>query len=246
MKVNQIVMSIIVLMMCHYTIVRGQSNNVPYKYPITHGEEWAKLYGKDFDNRVAACEVPEEILKEMTTEALLETCLNYPLNYETTLSSNKDSTFTFLTGRSNAYKELFDRKDLVKVILKKFEDSDPNRINHFDDYYEESLFWQKQGMFGLLIANDKVLKRFSTKEKKELVKHSLNKIEKMEMNKKEYSIATIALSNLHLTKIVEIDSSISGKQNALKFEAYKNSGVGIDSATYDLIKKNAVKYLEKE
>ena len=49
-----------------------------YQYPIVPGTaEWASF--KTRMEKVAACQIPESILKNMTTEALVETVMNYPL-----------------------------------------------------------------------------------------------------------------------------------------------------------------------
>lgn len=50
----------------------------PYEYPVLPGtDEWKEL--TSFQEMIAACHVDEELLASMTTPALLETVLNYPL-----------------------------------------------------------------------------------------------------------------------------------------------------------------------
>lgn len=50
----------------------------PYEYPVQPGtDEWKAL--TSFQEMIAACHVDEELLASMTTPALLETVLNYPL-----------------------------------------------------------------------------------------------------------------------------------------------------------------------
>jgi len=56
---------------CHKRIV-------PYDFPVKEGA-LSNYVGKGFDNRVTICEVPDSILKMLSTNALLITCLNYPL-----------------------------------------------------------------------------------------------------------------------------------------------------------------------
>lgn len=50
----------------------------PYEYPVVPGmEAWTELNG--LDEMIAACAVDENRLEAMTTPALLETVLHYPL-----------------------------------------------------------------------------------------------------------------------------------------------------------------------
>lgn len=54
------------------------SNDVAYDYPIVPGtDEWKVFTSRD--QRVAACHVDAELLESMTTRALVETVLTYPM-----------------------------------------------------------------------------------------------------------------------------------------------------------------------
>ncbi len=58
----------------------GQNGQIdqPYRYPVVPGsEEWKAL--PDLPAKIAACEVDRELLESMTTSALLQTVLDYPL-----------------------------------------------------------------------------------------------------------------------------------------------------------------------
>lgn len=56
-----------------------QTNN-RYVFPAEKNfEAWGNIIG--LENRFAACEVPENLLRAMTTDALVRTALNYPLNF---------------------------------------------------------------------------------------------------------------------------------------------------------------------
>ena len=51
---------------------------VPYDYPVLPGTaEWAKL--QTLEEKIQACAVEESLMRTMTTQALLETVVHYPL-----------------------------------------------------------------------------------------------------------------------------------------------------------------------
>lgn len=57
---------------------QGQSVDTPYEYPVLPGTPaWNEL--DSLEEKIAVCHVNEELLASMTTAALLETVLNYPL-----------------------------------------------------------------------------------------------------------------------------------------------------------------------
>lgn len=50
----------------------------PYDYPVLPGTaEWAKL--QTLEEKIQACAVEESLMRSMTTQALLETVVRYPL-----------------------------------------------------------------------------------------------------------------------------------------------------------------------
>jgi hypothetical protein len=58
-------------------IVAQQNINI-YKFPIQRGSsEWKQM--TDQKQRIIVCQIPDSILKRITTSDLLESCLSYPL-----------------------------------------------------------------------------------------------------------------------------------------------------------------------
>ena len=56
----------------------GYSIDTPYEYPITLDmPEWASL--TSLQEKLEVCQIPEDILSQLTTPALIETVLDYPL-----------------------------------------------------------------------------------------------------------------------------------------------------------------------
>ena len=87
----------------------------PYSYPVARGtEEWIML--QNHAKRVAACQIPESILSRLTTEALLETVLNYPLLVDMFLWSSIDEGVNSLRRAFNGMDELLNRSDLEDVL----------------------------------------------------------------------------------------------------------------------------------
>ena len=55
------------------------TDNVPYDFPVTQNDsEWAEFTTKQ--EMLDVCQIPQDKLESMTTTALLETVLDYPLS----------------------------------------------------------------------------------------------------------------------------------------------------------------------
>jgi hypothetical protein len=92
-----------------YTIVAtfaqpSISITIPFVYPVRQGDaEWDRL--SSADEQYAACDIPVAIAKAMTTAALAESVLDYPLlgniNFSnTSIESGLTNLATVFTGAS--------------------------------------------------------------------------------------------------------------------------------------------------
>ena len=87
MRVNQLVrftaaiLSLLLIAMAFSGCAKEQSTPITdeaYTFPVKPGtDEWKAL--GSHDQMLAVCEIPENILTIMSTTALVETVLNYPL-----------------------------------------------------------------------------------------------------------------------------------------------------------------------
>ena len=96
---------------------KAKQIDTPYVYPIQPGtEEWAKL--DSLDAKIAACKVDPELMNSMTTEALLETVLNYPLLPNIYAFSSAEIGIGSVSGYFEGLQMLHDREDAAECIQK--------------------------------------------------------------------------------------------------------------------------------
>lgn len=106
----------------------------PYDFPLRPGvPEWNDLETEE--ERINALQVPEAILKCLTDEALLQTCIEYPLFMYLFASSSIDPSFGFgeLVDDFNGLREFYSRKCIEKVLLCRYTLED---IYSFVDSYD--------------------------------------------------------------------------------------------------------------
>ena len=76
--VRNVVALLCVTLVASAVVAGSAVRRQPYEYPVVPGTEaWTELNG--LDEMIAACAVDENRLEAMTTPALLETVLHYPL-----------------------------------------------------------------------------------------------------------------------------------------------------------------------
>lgn len=86
--------------------------------------DWTNIVG--LDKRFAACEVPEDVLLSMTTEALIQAALGYPLNYILFAYDNPLDAIETMIKNSSLHQELLKRADAEELLLDHYENSLPS------------------------------------------------------------------------------------------------------------------------
>ena len=104
----------------------GSRPDDSYQYPIVPGtEEWASLTTSE--EMVEALQVPESVLKDMTTQAVVQAIWEHPMLFEIIFGSDGKYQFFFelLFSKNNAYLELVNRKDAGAALLDRLILADP-------------------------------------------------------------------------------------------------------------------------
>jgi len=90
----------------------------PYEYPIVPGtDEWSEL--TSLAEKIEVCHVPQMALDNMTTEALLETVLNYPLLGNIFAYDTPQKGFEAIREYCNGLQEIWTRPDLEEILEQK-------------------------------------------------------------------------------------------------------------------------------
>ena len=138
-KLSTVLFLIILIMVTCFSSAFAQVNtldtviNTPYEYPVTpYDEEWSMFTSKE--EMIEACQIPENILYRMSTEALLETVLNYPFIIEYFAYNNYSDAAEKFIRTFNGFKELYSRNDLTEVLLSFYANSTPMTVNEYNAY----------------------------------------------------------------------------------------------------------------
>lgn len=127
----------------------AKNTDTPYKFPIKPGTpQWAEF--ESHQDMIKACRIPNTILKEMTTKALIMTCINYPLFGDIFAYHDYQMGFKNMASAFNGLQELLKRKDLVPEVIQVYDNMDDlgpesnNVDNKWRFMYMEMLLAQKQ------------------------------------------------------------------------------------------------------
>lgn len=101
------------------------TNDEPYTYPVTtKSAEWKDL--KTHEDKEKVCQIPEDVLEDMTTRALLETVIYYPLVKDFEVDDNREVSCKYVYDTFNGLRELAARDDFDWECRRKIHEIESN------------------------------------------------------------------------------------------------------------------------
>jgi len=172
-----------------------------WDYPVKPGtEEWKRL--KTHSEKVEICQIPIDVLKKMSTDHLIEVCLNYPLSFDFYAYNSIKEGIIKVKDRFNGLQELFARKDNFSLLQKRMD------VNVFQKIVTESNYTvEEKGktihrytLIETLLSFDNFMNNADLSEILALEKKTISMLEYKESNKNLFSSFANAASALLLGK----------------------------------------------
>ncbi len=126
-KILGIIFAVLLCVSCIFLYIitssREYTIDSPYEFTLTpKDEEWDNIKTKG--EALSYCYIPDDILKDMTTAALVETVLEYPFITDYFSYNSYLEAARVFEREFNGFKELFKRKDATAALLDVYETSE--------------------------------------------------------------------------------------------------------------------------
>lgn len=153
------------------------------------------------EDRFKACNVPELVVKRLSTNALVKSALNYPMNYLVFAYDDPQTAINLICDRSNLHKELLKRQDAYRILVERFALTDVDMSDtksNFDQNYEVLSF-----------CNEMFLEHFLSSGlfKERLDKETLEILMDAVRDKMERRLADASFSANSIEPLISIDRS---------------------------------------
>jgi len=148
----------------------GQGEHDASAYIFPTQEELAAIEPQD---RAAALQIPENILKEMSTAGLAETCINYPMIAEMAFYDSLEIGFGRIKSQFNGLQELFARTDVADILVPIFVSMDLNKLNQYAEYPTFKFHY-----ICIMLYQEPVLTALTAEQKNDLMK-AISEIRKL-------------------------------------------------------------------
>jgi len=153
----------------------------PYQYPVRPGTDQWKVLNSTIE-KIAVCQLPDSLLKNISTSDLLISCLNYPLLNNYTASNSAYDGLLNIIKTFNGLSEFLERPDAHQILLDYYISDKTSDIERRLDKGGYTFIFSA---IELLLCHESIINRFSQNEQKGVLKLLLLKYREKE-HFKEY------------------------------------------------------------
>ncbi len=194
------------LLVLIYSVALPQKRMEPYDFPIKPGmEEWENL--QSGEKRINACQIPNDVISSLDTQALIRTCLDYPLLPQIMAANNLQDGFQRLAAIFNGFQELLVRKNAPDKLLELYKKMNPSELDRSWSPNRLGSYTFNFTYIEIILAQDEILSKMTTTERKNLLKQALNKYERKLLISDIYSQYGLKTSAIIMGRILNVDDS---------------------------------------
>lgn len=140
-----------------------------YAYPYLPGTDaWKELNNQGLQAVYDACKIPEDILKTLSTEAVIQAFFDFPFISEIYAYNSMLEGFNSMTNKNSAYAELLKREDASNFLVERY-------MNYNAVGCDAAIYHASE--LELLLAQPEICNMFDKDQCKAIVKEALNKID---------------------------------------------------------------------
>jgi len=176
-------------------------------YPAVGSDEWKKLNLKE---KIAICQIEQDELNLISTDKLIEKCLNYPFVLSIFYFDDFQKGFEQVRKDFNGLSELFKRNDAFRELYKKYTEIKADKVDKINKSIRQGRISLNIAILEIFITQPEILNQINANNKKVLLSAFLEKYNQMLIyNYKQtkgnelYSDFTIAVLLSSMARIID-------------------------------------------
>lgn len=175
-----------------------------YSYPIVPGTpEWAEL--ETGEQMVAVTQLPDSVLQNISTEGLVETCLNYPILSQISTRTILQRGVEEILGRFNGFQELSQREDAARALLERYGHMNPACYGGLATEIDMGKYTLNHAYLEAIFSQQTYLTKLSDKEKSQLMQLALSYYAEKKKHPDIYSIFNLKCSAIIMARLMLLE-----------------------------------------
>jgi hypothetical protein len=217
-----------------------------WNYPIRYGTtDWEKF--KTSGEKINAYNIPDSLLKNMTTKDLVETCMNYPDIILIMMWNNVQLGYDKLKLMFNGFRELEKRKDAGGELIKLYQKVKPEDIMNYKSPDDRGDFSLKITFLEILLAQKPILQNLNDDEATSLFSCSSSVYERKLSIIKYYEQYGLTTPCLIGGRLLEVKVPITYRQltsDNPHIHVFLNESIVSEKSDFDQIVNASKSYLK--
>jgi hypothetical protein len=145
-----------------------------YQFPVRPGSaEWRAF--TSHAEMLAATQIPDHVLKQISTEGLIETVLTYPLLSDIFAFNSTQEGFDAVKSRFNGLQALLARHDAGRKLLSRYREMDPATVTQAASSTMQGNIAIEFVYVETLLAQPEIMSQMSAQEQRVLLSETLKK-----------------------------------------------------------------------
>ena len=236
--------SFLVIMFCMVACVVNAQTAIKktWDYPVKPGmDKWNQF--KSMEEMYQACQIPDNVLKQLDTESLVEVCLNFPAPPRFPLYNTPQQAFMEYYNNFNGIRELFQRKDAGRYLLKKYTMMSFSEFNPLWQLHQQGRFVNHYKFVETIMSQPQVIASLDAKERNALLKESLRKLDEKISKDDLFSGFSLDINLWVVGKLLHAENKSAFQEfNQQNLQAAFETGVFID-VNVDMLYQQAKMYV---
>ncbi|MCI6212844.1 hypothetical protein EV202_101236 [Bacteroides heparinolyticus] len=154
-----------------------------FQFPVLQWENF-----ENYDQKIAACQIPEAILPNIPTDELIEICMEYPLLFDAYAFNTPLAGLKIVVSRFNGFQELMSREDNCLCTFnflkeQNFKETDFSKLTKA----EEGKITLNYALCEYLISFDEILHNATDAIRKDIARYAYQTLEFKESQKQNFA-----------------------------------------------------------
>lgn len=225
---------IILLLFIMMPIILSAQEEVSWDFSVTPGtNEWNSL--KTEKQRINVMQIPEVVLNKMSSKALIDACINFPLFGYYSAFNTPQEGFNIMFSRFNIFNKICEKDSIGHYLIKIYKDAGMDGWETMSNKFNNEFWTLKLEYVEYLIAQKEVISKLSHQEKVDLLNIAKAKLIQKKSHKSFNSIPGISPSLLIMSSILNFDNTSSSFIEQKNVQHLLKTGLLSDTETINII-----------
>lgn len=216
---KQTLMKIIIFQLLSFFAFNSYAQNSTWDYPIKPGTEKWKSY-QNTPDIIKDLQMPEIVLKSISTEELLNVCLNYPFFDSYTASNSPFEGLNRTLDSFNGFEEFSNRKDVNNVLFNFYANKQVSEIDKIEKGIDKADYSFNYCGYELLLCNKKIVTKFSKEQQTDILKLFMKRSKEKDLHKDSFGfwgkMTSAFVANKYAVLLGKKETNIDGKTDNAK------------------------------